>query len=152
MRPARFARRALAALSFTLAVPFAAAQDAPQHLSTVKLSAGMHVLTVEVARTPEERTIGLMHRKAMPTNDGMLFIFEEPAGQCFWMRNTLLPLSVAFVGDDGGIANIDDMAPETLDSHCSVRPVRYVLEMNQGWFARRGIKPGTKLRGGPFAS
>lgn len=147
-----FARRVLAALSISLAVPLAAAQEAPQQLAAEKLTAGMHVLMVQVARTPEQRTIGLMFRKAMPTNDGMLFIFDEASEQCFWMRNTLLPLSIAFVTDDGAIANIDDMAPQTLDQHCSAKPVRYVLEMNQGWFAKRGIKPGTKLRGGPFAS
>jgi len=81
----------------------------------------------------------------------MLFAFEEPGQQCFWMKNTLLPLSVAFVADDGTIVNIDDMKPLTLDGHCSTKPVRFVLEMNQGWFAKRGIKAGEKLLGQPFA-
>ena len=66
------------------------------------------------------------------------------------MRNTLIPLSIAFIGDDGSVVNIDDMKPQTLDSHCSAKPVRFVLEMNEGWFAKRGIKAGSKLRGGPF--
>ena len=128
----------------------ALAQSGPQKLPSIKLTAGMHVLQVEVAQTPEQQAIGLMFRTSMPANGGMLFIFERPSRQCFWMRNTLLPLSIAFVAGDGSIVNIDDMKPQTLDSHCSTRDVRYVLEMNEGWFARRGIKPGMKLQGGPF--
>jgi len=140
------------ALFVALAVfgAIASAQDGPQSLPSIKLSAGMHVIQAEVANTPDERSIGLMFRKSMPTNDGMLFSFEEPGQQCFWMKNTLLPLSVAFIDDDGSVANIEDMKPQTLDSHCSVKPVRFVLEMNDGWFAKRGIKPGMKLRGPPF--
>jgi uncharacterized membrane protein (UPF0127 family) len=87
----------------------------------------------------------------MPTNDGMLFIFDRAGQQCFWMKNTLLPLSVAFISDDGSITNIEDMKPQTLDSHCSTKEVRFVLEMNDGWFAKRGIKPGMKLKGSPFS-
>jgi len=87
----------------------------------------------------------------MAVSDGMLFVFEQPGQQCFWMKNTLIPLSVAFLADDGSVVNIEEMAPQTLDGHCSTKPVRFVLEMNQGWFAKRGIKPGSKLRGAPFA-
>ncbi len=86
----------------------------------------------------------------MPQHEGMLFVFAQPSVQCFWMKNTLLPLSAAFLDDDGTIVNIADMKPQSLDSHCSGRPVRYVLEMNQGWFAKRAIKPGSKLTGEPF--
>ena len=129
----------------------ASAQETPQSLAAVKLSAGMHSIRAELARTPDERSIGLMFRKAMPTNDGMLFQFDQAAPQCFWMKNTLLPLSIAFIDDDGVVVNIDDMKPQTLDSHCSAKPVRYVLEMNEGWFAKRGIKPGSRVQGGPFA-
>ena len=148
----RFAalRTVLASLALIALGSAASAQDSPQRLSSIKLSAGMHVLNVEVARTPQEHGVGLMFRKSMPTNDGMLFIFDRPGQQCFWMKNTLLPLSVAFVADDGSIANLDDMKPQTLDSHCSTKEVRYVLEMNEGWFARRGIRAGMKLQGGPF--
>ena len=128
----------------------ATAQDAPQQLPSIRISTGMHVLQVQVAQTPEQQQIGLMFRKTMGTNDGMLFIFDEPRQQCFWMKNTLLPLSVAFIDDSGVVANIDDMKPQTLDSHCSTKPVRFVLEMNVGWFDKRGIKAGSKLRGGPF--
>ena len=135
-----------------LAVPLiAAAQDGPQKLAAISLSAGIYNIRAEVARTPEERATGLMFRREMPQQDGMLFVFEEPATQCFWMKNTLLPLSVAFVGDDGTIVNLDEMKPQTLDSHCSTKPMRYVLEMNQGWFTKRGFKAGSKLQGAPFA-
>ena len=126
------------------------AQDRPQKLASIRLNAGMHLIQAEVAQTPEERTIGLMFRKTMGANDGMLFAFDEAAPQCFWMKNTLLPLSAAFVSDDGVVVNIEEMKPQTLDSHCSSKPVRFVLEMNQGWFAKRGIKSGTKLEGPPF--
>ncbi len=141
------------AASFALALLYSAAfaQDGPQTLAAIKLSTGMHAIRAEVARTPEEHSIGLMFRKTMPTNDGMLFIFEQPGVQCFWMKNTLLPLSVAFVADDGSIANIEAMKPQTLDSHCSIKPVRFVLEMNNGWFAKRGIRPGMRIQGEPFA-
>ena len=130
----------------------AAAQSGAQHLPTIRLNAGIHNIEAEVARTASEREIGLMFRTALGSNEGMLFVFERPGQQCFWMKNTLLPLSVAFIDDDGSIVNIDSMKPQTLDSHCSAKPVRYVLEMNDGWFAKRGIKPGTKLRGAPFGS
>lgn len=128
----------------------AQAQDAPQKLDTIELSAGMHLIQAQLARTPDERSIGLMFRQTMPANEGMLFAFELPGQQCFWMKNTLLPLSAAFVADDGSIVNIEDMKPQTLDSHCSAKPVRFVLEMHQGWFAKRGIKAGFKLGGPPF--
>jgi hypothetical protein len=91
-----------------------------------------------------------MYRKEMPQAEGMLFVFEQPSTQCFWMKNTLLPLSAAFVADDGRIVNIVDMQPLTLESHCSAEPVRFVLEMNQGWFARKNIKKNARLGGAPF--
>ena len=110
----------------------------------------MHLMDVQIAQTPLERQIGLMWRKDMPQHEGMLFVFEQPSQQCFWMRNTLIALSAAFIADDGSIVNIVDMKPQSDDSHCSARPVRYVLEMNQGWFARRNVQPGYKLGGAPF--
>lgn len=127
-------------------------QDQPQtQLPRVTLTAGMHLISAQVAATPEQRSIGLMHRREMPTHEGMLFVFEQPGVQCFWMKNTLLPLTAAFVTDDGTIVNLANMQPQTLDSHCSAQPVRFVLEMNQGWFAKRGIQAGAKLGGAPFA-
>jgi len=127
------------------------AQDAPQlQLQRTTLTAGMHQITAQVASTPQQREIGLMFRKEMPQQEGMLFVFEEPSLQCFWMKNTLLPLTAAFVADDGSIVNLADMKPQTTNSHCSTKPVRYVLEMNQGWFAKKGIKAGGRLGGVPF--
>ncbi len=123
---------------------------APQTLPTLKLNAGIHNINAMVARSTEERSTGLMFRTDMAANDGMLFVFDAPAQQCFWMRNTPLPLSAAFVLDDGTIGNIEDMKPLSLDSHCSTKPVRFVLEMHKGWFAKRGIKAGSKLSGAPF--
>ena len=145
-----WARRA-GAIAVLCFAALASAQE-PQKLAQVRLNAGIHNINAELASTPQQREIGLMFRTAMPANDGMLFAFEQPGQQCFWMRNTLIPLSVAFIGDDGSVVNIDDMKPRTDDSHCSAKPVRFVLEMNEGWFAKRGIKAGSKLRGGPFGS
>ena len=143
--------KAVAISALTLAACVANAQDGPQQLRSIPLTAGMHVIQAEVAVSPQERSTGLMHRKTMPTNRGMLFVFEEATPQCFWMKNTLLPLSIAFIADDGRVVNIADMKPLDENSHCSAQPVRYALEMNQGWVAKRGIKAGMKLRGEPWA-
>src|SRR5215203_3468820 len=126
---------AFAALCF---VALAAAQEGPQRLAQIRLNAGIHNINAQLASTPEQREIGLMFRTSMPASEGMLFVFERASQQCFWMRNTLIPLSIAFLGDDGSVVNIDDMKPQTLESHCSTKPVRFVLEMNEGWFAKRG--------------
>lgn len=112
-----------------------------------KLNAGMHVIQAEVAATPEARTTGLMYRKSLAPNHGMLFVFDQANIQCFWMRNTLIPLSIAFLLDDGTIVNIADMKPQSDDSHCSSQPVRLALEMEQGWFAARAMTPGKKILG-----
>ncbi|NMM05049.1 DUF192 domain-containing protein [Polaromonas sp.] len=126
------------------------AEEGPQmNLQRVKLSAGMHLMDVQVASTPEQRQTGLMFRKEMPPQEGMIFVFEQASQQCFWMKNTLLPLTAAFVADDGTIVNLTDMKPQTTEPHCSTEPVRYVLEMNKGWFSKKGIKAGSKL-GGPL--
>lgn len=127
------------------------AQEGPQlDLQRVELAAGMYRIDAQVAASPQERQIGLMFRRDMPQPEGMLFVFEQPATQCFWMKNTRLPLTAAFVADDGTIVNLADMKPMTEDSHCSTRPVRFVLEMNQGWFAKKGLKAGSRLTGAPF--
>jgi len=142
----------LGALALGLAfVQTAPAQESPQvNLPRVKLSAGMHQIDAQVAQTPAQRQIGLMHRREMPQHEGMLFVFEQPATQCFWMKNTLLPLTAAFIADDGTIVNLADMKPQTEDSHCSSKPVRFVLEMNQGWFGKKNLKAGSRLAGAPF--
>jgi uncharacterized membrane protein (UPF0127 family) len=127
------------------------AQDTPQtNLPRIKLQAGMHQIDTQVAQTPEQRSIGLMFRADMPAHEGMLFVFEQASVQCFWMKNTLLPLTAAFIADDGTIVNLADMKPQTTDSHCSTKPVRFVLEMNQGWFAKKGLKAGSRLAGVAF--
>lgn len=142
--------RTAAALALLAALPFVKAQE-PQRLPRTELHAGMHNISAEVAQRPGERQIGLMYRRSMPPNDGMLFVFEDAQLHCFWMKNTLLPLSIAFLADDGSIVNIEDMQPNTEASHCPKAKVRYALEMNQGWFAKRGFKAGMKLDGAPFA-
>ena len=134
-----------------LALLIAAAPAAAQPLPVVQLSAGMHLIRAEVAADFASRGQGLMYRTAMPSNAGMLFIFDEAARHCMWMRNTLIPLSVAFIDEHGGVINIEDMAPQTEDSHCAQRPALYALEMNRGWFAARSIKPGSRIGGIPGA-
>ena len=130
---------------------WAIAQEIPQtNLQRTQLTAGMYVIDAQVAMTPDQRQIGLMQRKDMAQHEGMIFVFEQASQQCFWMKNTILPLTAAFVADDGTIVNMADMKPQTTDSHCSTQPVRYVLEMNKGWFAKKGIKPGSKLAGPIF--
>ena len=136
---------------FLLQCSLVQAQNLPQmDLPRIKISAGMHLIDTQLASTDQQRATGLMFRKDMPQSEGMLFIFEQATLQCFWMKNTLLPLTAAFVTDDGTIVNLADMKPQTTDSHCSNQPVRFVLEMNQGWFAKKGIKAGSKLGGEPF--
>jgi uncharacterized membrane protein (UPF0127 family) len=142
----------LAALMLAAAVSAAAAQGVPQDLPTITLQVGINNIRAMVAITPDQRQTGLMFRREMAQHEGMLFVFDEPSPQCFWMKNTLLPLSIAFLADDGSVVNTDEMKPLTLDSHCSTRPVRFVLEMNQGWFTKRGIKAGSKIGGAPFAA
>ncbi|MDR0457997.1 MAG: DUF192 domain-containing protein [Burkholderiaceae bacterium] len=132
------------------------AQPAPQgqpqmDLPRTQLTAGMYRLNVQVARAQQELETGLMFRRQMPAYEGMLFVFDRPGVQCFWMKNTLLPLTAAFIADDGAIVNLADMAPMTVDNHCSTAPVRYVLEVNQGWFAQRHIRAGAKLGGDVFS-
>ena len=124
------------------------AQNMPQtDLERTVLSAGVHQIKAQIAATPQQRQIGLMFRTDMPQQEGMLFIFEQPAQQCFWMKDTPLPLTAAFLADDGTIVNLADMKPRSTESHCSTRPVRYVLEMNQGWFSKKGVVAGARLSG-----
>ena len=113
----------------------------------IELSAGIYRIHAEVAATETDRQQGLMHRQSMAEQQGMLFVFERSERFCMWMKNTHLPLSVAFIDDAGTILNIEDMAPRTEDSHCAVQPARYALEMNLGWFAKRGLRGGSKVSG-----
>jgi uncharacterized membrane protein (UPF0127 family) len=127
-----------------------AQNNAQLDLPRIQITAGMYLIDTQVAATHEQRATGLMYRQQMPMSEGMLFVFDQASEQCFWMKNTLLPLTAAFVDDDGTIVNMADMKPLTTDSHCSAKPVRFVLEMNQGWFNKKGIKPGVRLTGKPF--
>jgi uncharacterized protein len=116
-------------------------------LPAVQLATGMHLIRAEVADSMGARMEGLMYRKSMLEGSGMVFVFDENATHCMWMKNTLIPLSVAFIDEAGAIINIADMQPHSEQSHCAARPARFALEMNKGWFAQRGIKAGAKLRG-----
>jgi uncharacterized membrane protein (UPF0127 family) len=127
---------------FTIAIEAAAAE-----LPTTVLTINQYKLTAEIARTPDERSTGLMRRFSLKPDHGMLFVFERTEPLAFWMKNTYVPLSIAFLAEDGRIINIEDMAPQTEDSHWSKGPARYALEMKKGWFAERGIGPGAVVTG-----
>ncbi|MBS0592522.1 MAG: DUF192 domain-containing protein [Proteobacteria bacterium] len=142
----------IAALLLAAAPAVRAQTEAQPRLDTVTLQAGMHLIRAEVARTPQQTSTGMMFRREMGANEGMLFVFNDLEPRCFWMKNTLLPLSIAFIDDDGRITDLADMQPLSEQNHCSSRAVRFALEMNQGWFAKRGIKPGFKLKGPPFGT
>lgn len=114
---------------------------------SVTLGIGMYKVDAEVADTEQSRETGLMFRKSLAPNAGMLFVFEEAQPYCFWMKNTLIPLSVAFIDDAGVIVNIEDMKPQSEANHCAASPVRYALEMNQGWFRAKGVKAGHHFQG-----
>jgi uncharacterized membrane protein (UPF0127 family) len=137
-------RIALLAALVGLARPIWAQQ--PQ-LPLVELFAGMHRIEAELAATPESRQIGMMQRTIMAPQRGMLFVFTEADKHCMWMRNTLLPLSVAFLDDKGRIINVEDMQPRTENNHCAAKPARYALEMNLGWFKTRGLGQGFAIQG-----
>ncbi|UCV04786.1 DUF192 domain-containing protein [Dechloromonas denitrificans] len=126
---------------------FSAAGWGQNAMPVMELSAGLHRIEAEVAASDQNRQIGLMNRAAMAPQRGMLFVFPQENTHCMWMRNTLIPLSVAFLDAEGTIINIENMQPQTENNHCAKVPARYALEMNLGWFAQRGIKPGAKLKG-----
>ncbi|QWD36736.1 DUF192 domain-containing protein [Polynucleobacter paneuropaeus] len=119
-------------------------------LRTIQMKVGIYSIQAEVADSPDLREVGLMNRTSLPTNSGMLFIFEQKAGNCFWMKNTKLPLSIAFIADDGKIVNIEEMQADTTNNHCPKAPIRYALEMNKGWFSERVIVPGNTIQGLPM--
>ena len=120
---------------------------AAEALPEIALAIKGHKVTAEVAATDATRATGLMHRRMLPENRGMLFVFPYAAPQSFWMMNTYVPLSIAFIDEAGTIVNIADMKPLTTDPHPSTKPAKYALEMNQGWFAKRGIKAGASVEG-----
>ena len=137
-----FLMLALVALTFAVTAPAAAAE-----LATTTLTIGTHKLTAEVATTPEQRQTGLMNRFSLKPDHGMLFVFERSEPLSFWMRNTFIALSIAFISADGTILNIEDMQPQTDDPHWSKGAALYTLEMKKGWFAERGIVAGNRVEG-----
>ncbi|MBX3664296.1 MAG: DUF192 domain-containing protein [Burkholderiales bacterium] len=141
-------KRWLSLLLFAFAATAVQAQAPAQGgMPLIELKLGKHALTAEVAGNDPDRMQGLMHRRMLPENRGMLFVFRDVAHHGMWMMNTYIPLSVAFIDEAGVIVNIEDMQPHTRDSHTAKKPVRYALEMNQGWFRKRGIGPGMKIEG-----
>ncbi|WVN42478.1 DUF192 domain-containing protein [beta proteobacterium MWH-UniP1] len=146
-RPQYFlGRLVLAALALAAATQPLQAQTLP----TETLHVRFFQITAEIAQTNAQRTKGLMGRQSLPPSHGMLFVFEQAEQQCFWMRNTPLPLTIAFVADDGKIVNFADMTPFSEQAHCSAKPVKYALEMEQGWFKKRGVLVGDAITGGPI--
>ncbi|MEO7031505.1 MAG: DUF192 domain-containing protein [Herbaspirillum sp.] len=137
--------QALATSILFTALPVAA--QSTQKLQTITLNYGIHQITAEVAVTDAERELGLMNRTSLGANNGMLFGFRAPAYTCMWMKNTLIPLAVAFMDEHGQVINIEEMQPQTTKSHCTERPATYALEMNQGWFSQHQIKPGAIING-----
>ena len=138
-RPALYRLSLLAGMLFSL--------PASAEMPRMELSAGFHRIEAEVAANQENRALGLMHRKSMGSNQGMLFVFPVAARHCMWMRNTLIPLAVAFLDDEGRIINVEEMKPQTENSHCAAAPARFALEMNKGWFAAKGIQNGMRIGG-----
>ena len=130
--------------AYLIALPLlAASADLPQRTLTI----GGQKLIVEVASTPQTRETGLMNRFSLQQDHGMLFVFEAPQPLAFWMKDTYIPLSIAFVDHNGRILNIEDMRPQDETTHWSKGPALYAIEMRQGWFAAKGIAAGDAVVG-----
>lgn len=145
----RLAQFTLIALVSVLAAGFTPAwsKESAPSLPTIVLMAGSQAIRAEVAATDDTRQKGLMFREKMAKNAGMLFVFSEVAYHAMWMRNTPLPLAVAFMDESGKIVSIHEMQPFTDTTHQAAGPARYALEMNGDWFARNKIKTGDTIRG-----
>lgn len=126
---------------------FTASAALAQAFPVIELSAGFHRIEAEVAHTQRLRMQGLMQRRGMAPQHGMLFVFDAPGTHCMWMKNTFIPLAVAFLDDNGRIINLDAMQPQTENNHCAAKPARYALEMNIGWFKQRGLGVGAQIAG-----
>ena len=144
-----FIRQFIFAGLLALTASLSLAQNMNTSLPIIELKAGIYRIQAEVASTQQARQVGLMNRTSMPTDSGMLFIFDQKATHCFWMSNTKIPLAIAFLADDDKIVNIEEMQAETLNNHCPKAPVRYALEMNRQWFSQRAIGPGSLIQGLP---
>lgn len=144
-----FFRQLITAGLLALTTGLCVGQSFHTSLPIIELKTGIYRIQAEVASTAPARQVGLMNRTSMPTDSGMLFIFDQRAIHCFWMSNTKIPLSIAFIADDGKVVNIEEMQAETLNNHCPKAPVRYALEMNRQWFSQRAIGPGSLIQGLP---
>ena len=148
MSTLRFRKRSFAIASIIFLANTSSAQQATT-FPVISLTAGIHVVKAEVASNEAQREQGLMFRKRMGQNEGMVFLFDAPSNVCMWMKNTLIPLSVAFIDSDGRIINIEDMDPQTTAPHCAKKRAQYALEMNRGWFKQRDIKANDLIGGLP---
>ena len=137
-------RKVFAVLS---GLALAAAAWAQNAMPVLELSAGFHRIEAEVAANQPARMQGLMQRRSIGPNQGMLFVFPFRDRHCMWMRNTLIPLAVAFLDEEGKILNIEEMKPQTENNHCAASAVRFALEMNASWFSAKGIAVGTRIGG-----
>ena len=126
---------------------FLASVQVQAQMPRMELNVGIYRIEAEVAADQANRMQGLMYRRNMPANQGMLFVFTNADRHCMWMRNTFMPLSVAFLDEEGRIINVEDMQPQTENNHCAARPARFALEMNLGWFSGKGLKPGVRIGG-----
>ncbi|MDO5101658.1 MAG: DUF192 domain-containing protein [Lautropia sp.] len=140
---------ALAGLSLLMAAALPIQAQTPFKLPLVELKLGQQTIEAEVASTEAQRSQGLMYRHSLDEGRGMLFVFDSPGQYCFWMKNTLIPLSIAFINERGTITDLADMAPQDERSHCPTKAIRYALEVNQGWFGQQGVKVGDTLEGLP---
>ena len=139
--------RGLVIAAFSLGAVGVNAQPTGQpELATTKIQVGVHVITAELAASNNERQMGLMHRAKLGPNRGMLFVFEQADKHCFWMRNTPLALTIAWLDSTGKVVSLADMQPKSDDNHCPSEPAIYALEMEQGWFKQRNIKVGAVLK------
>ena len=140
-------KRCKQVVGWTIVIGLGLAASWVQAQGLLELSAGIHRIRAEVANTDDSRAEGLMYRKSLPVNNGMLFVFDQTVEHCMWMRNTLIPLSVAFLDSQGKIINVEEMLPQTENNHCAAKPSKFALEMNAGWFKSRGLGAGMPISG-----
>lgn len=146
MRAGTVLRRTLVIMLAFSALGVASGCSRKAGLETAELEINGHRFTVEIAADDDSRARGLMFRDSLEPRHGMLFVFEDDQQRSFWMRDTSIPLSIAYIRRDGTITEIYDMQPYSLEPVDSVAPVRYALEINQGEFRELGIRPGDRVR------